>query len=560
MAQLFQTYTLLDDFKNEVLLYFAGDVVLSARTKALCAAVLTKVAESLGILEKNGVFPVVNSSFEYQFLVLTEAFNGEARKLIKSHAPIPPLRITFEGGLTSAPQEFQPATISAKLDLNLITQAQAEALPGLGPVSSRRMLNYRNAVGLVTDWEELKSETKISSATLEKLQENTYLGSGEFEVVADLPSEEIWMNGFNALLRLVVNNDVVINEIPIDSNPDETFLRLIQVFGDNILRDANYPKGWKPSMERLMRNSNYLNSNVPIAETDSDDIQGVSYLSGSAYIDVLTSLLQNATESIEVSMFYFHVGSLEDPGGLIFSELIAAKARGVNVRVILDNDFEGDYHNARNVNANTFQLLNDHNIEHLTYYGDISNHSKLVIVDKQHVVAGSHNWTTSSFYRYQDNSFYVLSDSFGASVTAYFDALWNMLAVGGVNWELPLEYVECITTEERTLLLGQQISNASELVSKTRTSSQRATLAENSGIDEEQLHIWNDVLSMMKGVKLSETTCYILVANGIRTVSGLKKASQATITEAVQNNANLPNPFKYRSLGESVINHLIALN
>ena len=532
---------------------------MSAKTKALCAGVLTKVAESLGILEKNGVFPVVNSSFDYQFLVLTEAFNGEARKLIKSHAPVPPLRTIFEGGPTDAPQEIQPATITTKLDLNLITQAQAEALPGLGPVSSRRIISYRNGVGLVTDWEELKSETKISRATLEKLQENTYLGSGEFEVVADLPSEEIWIHGFNALLRLVINNDFVINEIPVDADPDATFLRLIQVFGDNILRDANYPKGWKPSRERLMRNSYYLNSSVPLAETDPDAIEGVSYLSGSAYIDVLTTLLQNATESIAVSMFYFHVGSLEDPGGLVFSELIAAKARGVSVRVILDDDFEGDYHNARNVNRNTFQLLNDNSIEHLPYYGDISNHSKLVIVDKQHVLAGSHNWTTSSFYRYQDNSFYVLSDSFGASLTAYFNALWNMLAVGEAHWELPLEHVECITTEERTLLLEQEISNASELISKTRTSSQRVTLAANSGIAEEQLHIWNDVLSMMKGVKLSETTCYILVANGIRTISALKKASQATITAAVQNNSDLPNPFKYRSLGESVINHLIAL-
>jgi competence protein ComEA len=75
----------------------------------------------------------------------------------------------------SAPASTAPppsaATTSGKLDLNSATQRQLEDLPGIGPVTSQRILDYRDKNGRFVAIEELKEAKLVNNPTYERIKE-----------------------------------------------------------------------------------------------------------------------------------------------------------------------------------------------------------------------------------------------------------------------------------------------------------------------------------------------------------------------------------------------------
>jgi competence protein ComEA len=75
-----------------------------------------------------------------------------------------------------------PATSAAKkatakisstnpLDLNRATAAQLDTLPGIGPVTAQRILDYRAKVGRINAVEELKKISGLGGSKFEEIKE-----------------------------------------------------------------------------------------------------------------------------------------------------------------------------------------------------------------------------------------------------------------------------------------------------------------------------------------------------------------------------------------------------
>ncbi len=550
----FKTYKQDRDLLDSLTQHFAAGYEVSHKNRALIRSSFKKVAESLGVYNTNADIPVSQSTADFQYLVLKEAYDAEARKLIRSttntHGN---WHINYQRKKSKLPPSIIPAIIQRKADLNLITREEAEQLPGLGAKTANTLINQRTLIKRYTSWEQVKKEVGLSASALEKLQDAAFIGEGTPEHINNAIASDVLEFGFQALYLMVVGKEIEIEELT-ETDPQEILFKLIYIFTGNILEKPFRPKNWAPATKRLQRNNEALK--LPEAQTliSSQDIEGASYLSGGAYLTVLKELIQKAITSIYVSMFYFYVGDLTDPSGEVLSLLIDAKNRGVDVKLILDTDWEGDYHNARSVNAKTFTLLDTHQINYLTYYPDISNHTKMVVIDQEHVIVGSHNWTISSFFRYQDTSFYVVSKDLGAQTTQYFTHVWQSLLVGEADWNIHLSLLETLNDSQRAALATAAIYDAKALIKATRTTKQREVLASTTAIAEDTLHLLNDMLDMMQKLKVAETTAHVLVANGIRTFSALKKASENTVTTALQNTQSLQEPFNYRTIPEYVIN------
>ena len=59
---------------------------------------------------------------------------------------------------------------SNPLDLNRATAAQLDSLPGIGPVTAQRILDYRSKVGRINSVEELKKISGLGGAKFEEIK------------------------------------------------------------------------------------------------------------------------------------------------------------------------------------------------------------------------------------------------------------------------------------------------------------------------------------------------------------------------------------------------------
>jgi len=83
------------------------------------------------------------------------------------HSPTPPV---VENGKRSVaiPTDKTPAPLI--LDLNTATKPQLELLPGIGPATAQKILDYRAEVGTFDAIEDLMNVSGIGPATFEKLK------------------------------------------------------------------------------------------------------------------------------------------------------------------------------------------------------------------------------------------------------------------------------------------------------------------------------------------------------------------------------------------------------
>lgn len=61
--------------------------------------------------------------------------------------------------------------LPARVDLNGASRQELEALPGIGPVTAQKILDYRQKNGRITSVEELRDARIVNSSTYEKIKE-----------------------------------------------------------------------------------------------------------------------------------------------------------------------------------------------------------------------------------------------------------------------------------------------------------------------------------------------------------------------------------------------------
>jgi len=71
---------------------------------------------------------------------------------------------------TSLKARPKKVTVDNPLDLNQATLAQLDTLPGIGPVTSQRIIDYRKKVGRINSVDELKKISGLGGAKFEEIK------------------------------------------------------------------------------------------------------------------------------------------------------------------------------------------------------------------------------------------------------------------------------------------------------------------------------------------------------------------------------------------------------
>lgn len=106
------------------------------------------------------------------------------------------------------------------------------------------------------------------------------------------------------------------------------------------------------------------------------------------YFSVLHKAMLSAKKSILCAMYMSQLSINHPFGGesLLLRDLISAKNRGLEVRMILEDNPE------RN-NKYAYNFLKNAGVDVAYDTKDVTTHSKFIVIDDEFTIVGSHNWT-----------------------------------------------------------------------------------------------------------------------------------------------------------------------
>ena len=168
-----------------------------------------------------------------------------------------------------------------------------------------------------------------------------------------------------------------------------------------------------------------INARVFCYEADVIDI------SGAKYFPAVKEALSEAEESIYLVMFIIELSAYKkhSKANRLIDELISAKGRGVDVKVILDQNIDFVHKRykskwqARIRSIKAYERLKGADIK--VYYDEPTKytHAKAIVIDKEIVILGSTNWTESSFDRSIETNVLIKSSKLADEILSYFKAI-----------------------------------------------------------------------------------------------------------------------------------------
>jgi len=139
------------------------------------------------------------------------------------------------------------------------------------------------------------------------------------------------------------------------------------------------------------------------------------------YYEKLLELLDRANRSVYVIMYVAKYDPKEvgDPVNVILEKLSRLNSRGVEVRVVLDDETYRSY-------SETVNYLKSSGIGvKLDPSSGVTTHAKVVVIDGWVVFVGSHNWTESALTRNNEVSVIIYSEEVARRLLEYFEKLWS---------------------------------------------------------------------------------------------------------------------------------------
>lgn len=146
---------------------------------------------------------------------------------------------------------------------------------------------------------------------------------------------------------------------------------------------------------------------------------------GFHYSQEVVPLLEAARSTIGILMYEWKWYGHEDAGGVqkLNLALVAAARRGVKVRCLLNAESMG--HAITKINGRTLSFLQRYGIEaKMGQFGGVV-HAKMIIIDDEVLVLGSHNFTKSAFSCNQEASVIVKGRDEIKDYRIYFNGLWD---------------------------------------------------------------------------------------------------------------------------------------
>ncbi|MEM2739958.1 MAG: phospholipase D-like domain-containing protein [Candidatus Bathyarchaeia archaeon] len=140
-----------------------------------------------------------------------------------------------------------------------------------------------------------------------------------------------------------------------------------------------------------------------------------------SYFEEAYRLIAEAKSSIYLVMYLAEFDPTDEgnPANVLVDMLIYAYLRGVDVKVLFDEEIVSSY-------PETIARLKSYGVP-VRLDGDraIATHSKLLVVDGFYILAGSHNWTKNSLNRNYEYSIMVASSIYGSEALSYAEVIWS---------------------------------------------------------------------------------------------------------------------------------------
>ena len=151
----------------------------------------------------------------------------------------------------------------------------------------------------------------------------------------------------------------------------------------------------------------------------------VQVITDRQYFGVVRKCFREAKSSIKMMMFeasYYEKYS-DSPSNLLIKELISAKKRGLDVKVILEQREGTERATLRNIK--TGALLAKSGIEVVYDPLNITTHTKLLIIDGVISIVGSTNWTYNALDKNHEVSVLIRSPEVANDLQNYFQEVWR---------------------------------------------------------------------------------------------------------------------------------------
>ena len=148
-------------------------------------------------------------------------------------------------------------------------------------------------------------------------------------------------------------------------------------------------------------------------DIDGQEIELFFSPQGYAMYRGVIPLIQEAQKSIDVSMFFLTHKNVS-------KELVAAKNRGIEVRVIIDATSATNGYSKHN-------YLRENGIPVKVENWGGKMHMKSAIIDKKHLILGSMNWTSAGESKNDENTLIIRNAIDAKNYHEFFELLWSSI-------------------------------------------------------------------------------------------------------------------------------------
>ena len=357
------------------------------------------------IFKSTGGLPVTENIYEEQektdlaVRILSEALD---RYLLKSGISNPE-RGYYLSKSTNPAYEMEIIDIQ-KVNVNSASPEQLESLPVFGKTIADAIIKERSENGLFNSFDDLAQRIKgIGNDNITTLMHAVFF---------DDPVTE-------SATRFNINTDfeskltIALSLIPGNTTPGKV-AALFDIIASTIATEPH------PQSKDQMVRSDLRPDTITTFPSD-----WLAVLASIDYFKHLPDIIKAANVSIKLTMFHIALPQGPHPTKILLDELINAKARGVEVKVMLDQDRETDLYKSTIINTAAKKYLEENGIQCKYDSKEVLLHSKYMIVDNNICVVGSHNWSAGSYFQFDDLSFVVSSNSLGQQLSERFEQLWS---------------------------------------------------------------------------------------------------------------------------------------
>ena len=433
-------------------------------------------------------------------------------------------------GVKPALEFLRPVKYVPKIDINRADAAELADLPGIGPKTAQRIIEYKNEKGFFTDISEVLRVKGIDREDFDKFKYSISASPVRDTVnfLSPLLLEFKSNPTFSNYLKLIKSSRgrFVMNE---KFGGEEGFKEIILAELrkiDDYIEKNHYPAFNKYRRKKASEISEIFEQRQCVKDMEeraSCDVKGACVVDDEEYLYLIKKLIADAKEKIRIIMFFMR---FEDekryPTDPLFDELKAAKERGVDIKVILDKDAEGQIFGSRVINKEAYNFFKHNGIEVTYDFDQELTHTKLVLVDDRHLVIGSHNWTAGSFFAYDDKSVYIESSGLADETSKYFDRLWVEYTTGSnAKFQRVRDLEEIGLTYALKLKEEERVFSTLDLLLKTKLPKDRKALSERTGIPQELILKWANLADLMRIKGINEEFAALLEELGVDTVPEL---------------------------------------